>query len=77
MWFPIGFNSALDKIGMDVKKNNRPSFYFLPIMVYTYMYNPNSRLQLKVFLTNRLAEVLLLLKIIYNLDYFSCRNIQQ
>ena len=48
MWFPIVFISALDKIGMDVKKTIGPFLiYFLPVMVYAC--NQNSRLQLNVF----------------------------
>ena len=49
MWFPTFFISALDKIGMDVKKKTVGRFliYFLPVMVYAC--NQNSRLQLNIF----------------------------
>ena len=42
------FISALDKIGMDVKKPiGRFEIYFLSVMIYAC--NQNSRLQLNVF----------------------------
>ena len=44
---PNCFISALDQIGMDVKKPiGRFFIYFLPVMVYAF--NQNSRLQLNV-----------------------------
>ena len=48
MWFPKVFISALDKIGMDVKKTiGRFLIYFLLVVVYAC--NQNTWLQLNVF----------------------------
>ena len=55
MLFPISYISALDKIGMDAKKQSVDFFiYFLPVMVYAC--NQNSRLQLMLHIIGILKE---------------------
>ena len=77
MWFPVVFISALDKIVMDVKKQSAYFFKFIFSRLW-YMHAVRIRgCHWTYFEPHMLVEVLWLLKIICNLDYFSCRNIQQ
>ena len=83
-WFPIGFNSALDKIGMDVKTNKKKKkkqqsaeLLFSPGYGIHVHVKSEFAIATESILNQQASRSFITAKIIYNLDYFSCRNIQQ
>ena len=71
MWFPILLFSALDKIGMDIKKKQSADLfiYFLPIMVYACYLN----LQLQANVTGPFSTCAGFTSCIYRLFAFNIK----